>query len=110
MLYEEFVKEYNDYTVGVQDIIKRCGEKRYSFYRKKALLKGDIKQRPFNLRFGKTLDSYKYYHYDKSRGKYRVRRVINGKYISYGFYDTEKDAQEVVRKLKECDWDKNILK
>ncbi len=105
-MYDEFVELYNNYDISVIDIKKRIGAKAYTRYRKKALDNGDIKQRPFNLRFN---EHYKYYHYDKSMEKFRVRRVIDGKFISYGFYEDENVARKVVEKLKSVNWDKSRI-
>lgn len=106
LMYDEFVEMYNNYDVSVKEIKRKVGGNAYSRYRKKAIKNGDIKQRPFNLRFK---ENYKFYHYDKDMEKFRVRRVINGKYISYGFYDDEETAQKVVARLKEVNWDKKKL-
>lgn len=50
---------------------------------------------------------YKFYHFDKQRGLFRVRRVIKGNYISYGFFKTEEEAKNVVELCKKYDWDKD---
>ena len=100
--YDEFVRLYNDYSLDVLEIKKQIGNNIYSKLRKEALEKGDIKPRPFNLRRNVK---YKYYHYDKDRKQYRVRKVKNGKYMSFGFYDTEEEAKEKVEQLLAVDWD-----
>ena len=105
-MYDDFVRMYNDYSISVRDIKKEIGGNRYMRYRREAMRKGDIKQRPSNLRFG---ENYKYYHFDKHMQMFRVRRVINGKYISYGFYENEDEARDVVDKLKSVGWDKSKL-
>ena len=51
----------------------------------------------------------KYYHYDKIWKRYRVMRRINGKRVSYGTYATEKEAEKVVQKLTEANWDRTKL-
>ena len=50
---------------------------------------------------------YKYYTYNK--GKYRVRKKINGKIKQYGSFDNEEDAKEFVEYCKKMDWDKNKI-
>ena len=49
--YECFCKYYNDYTISTDAIIRVLGTRKYKNYRKKALSNGDIKQRPYGLRF-----------------------------------------------------------
>jgi hypothetical protein len=109
MTYEEFVKLYNEQKISVAEIKKRLGQAKYTRYRKKAIQKGDIKQRPFNLRFRDSLFEPKFYHFDKQQQKYRVHKVIKGKYHSYGFYETEKEAQQIVEKLKKHNWNKEVI-
>lgn len=104
--YDEFVRLYNDYSLDVLEIKRQIGNNIYSKLRKEALENGDIKPRPFNLRRNIR---YKYYHYDKNRGQYRVRKVKNGKYMSFGFYDTEEEAKKKVEQLLAVDWDINKL-
>ncbi|WP_405316217.1 hypothetical protein [Methanobrevibacter sp.] len=48
-------------------------------------------------------------YYDKIWGRYRIQKVINGRKISYGTYDTLEEAILVRDKLMECDWDKKQL-
>lgn len=110
MSYEYFIELYNGRSVPVDEIKKELGRANYERYRKIALKRGDISQRPFNLRFNGDDDKVKYYHFDKKRKKYRVRRVIKGKYNDYGFYESENEAKKVVKILKSNDWDESILK
>lgn len=110
MSYEEFVELYNDRNISTDDIKKVIGRKNYIRYREKALKDNDIKQRPSNLRFGRQLDCYKYYHYDKSRGAYRVHKVKNGKYISYGFFNTEEEAKQRVEFCKKHNWNEEEIR
>lgn len=48
-------------------------------------------------------------YYDKIWGRYRIQKVINGRKISYGTYDTLEEAILVRDKLMECDWNKKQL-
>ena len=50
---------------------------------------------------------YKYYTINK--GKYYVRKTINGKIKQYGSFDNEDDAIKFVESLKKVDWNKNKL-
>ena len=51
----------------------------------------------------------KYYHYDKIWKRYRVKKSINGKRVSFGTYATEEEAQAIVEELKKHDWDREKL-
>ena len=44
-----------------------------------------------------------------NKGKYCVRKTINGKQKYYGSFDNEEDAIKFVESLKKVDWDKNKL-
>lgn len=48
-------------------------------------------------------------YYDKIWGRYRIQKVINGRKISYGTYDTLEEAIAVRNLLILCDWDKTQL-
>ena len=50
-----------------------------------------------------------YYYYDKVMDRYRIKKKIDGKYISYGTYSNEKEAELVVDELIRVDWDKKEL-
>jgi len=52
--------------------------------------------------FGKNIDK-------TSTGKFKVRKVINGKQYYFGTYDSFDEAVAVRDKLIESDWDKNII-
>ena len=110
MSYEEFCKLYNAKEISTEDIKKIVGRRNYANYRKQALKNNDIRQRPSNLRFGVQFNKYKYYHFDKDMGMYRVHKVKNGEYTSYGFFKTEEEAKEMVEKCKKLNWDKNKIK
>lgn len=105
--YDNFVKLYNDLNYSVFEIKKIIGNNAYERCRKEALENGDIQPRLHSQ--SKKNNNYKYYHYDKDMNKYRVRKVKNGKYMSFGFYDTEEEAKQVVEKLKKVDWDKDKI-
>lgn len=106
--YEDFVKLYNDYSIKTEEIKKIVGGSRYLRFHKEAMANNDIQKRPVDLRFdGKKV---KHYHYDKQRKKFRVRKVINGKYVCFGYYETEEEAQKMVEELKKVNWDKSKLR
>ncbi len=61
------------------------------------------------MRFGKIKLRCDYYH-KNYKGNYQIRKYVEGKWISYGTVSTEKQAIEVVKYLKENNWDKDSLK
>ena len=101
MSYEDFVRDYNDYSLSASSIRKRLGNAKYTRYYKKGIQSGDINRRPSGLKFN---TNYIYYHFDKNMGKFRVHKVIKGKYYNYGYYDTEEEAKEKVKECKENNW------
>lgn len=56
-----------------------------------------------------TRSNPKYYNYDKVWGRYRIVKTINRKRVSFGTYETEKEAQKVVSELIKKNWDKKEL-
>ena len=104
--YEEFVKLYNDYSIRTEEIKNIVGGSRYLRFHKEAMANNDIQKRPVDLRFDKKV---KHYHYDKARKKFRVRKVINGESVCFGYYETEDEAKHMVEKLKKVKWDKSKL-
>ena len=99
--YDTFVELYNNKKVSVEYIKRKVGTHIYKKFRAEALENGDIIPRPSGVKINQD---FKYYHFDKQRGKYRVRRVINGKFLSFGFYDTENEAKQRVEELKKNNW------
>lgn len=71
-------------------------------YRKELIREGIIKKRTFK--------EAKFYYYRKDIGKYIVMKVVDGRKRFFGRYDSEKDAQKIVKELKKCNWDRNQLK
>ena len=47
--------------------------------------------------------------YGKTRDKYRVYRLVNGKQENFGIVETEEDAKIVVQALRECNYDMDSL-
>ena len=43
-------------------------------------------------------------YYQTKNGKWRVQKVIDGKYHHFGTFDTEEEAQAKVKELKENGW------
>ena len=99
--YDKFVEMYNNRKISTEYIKRKLGVAFYNKYRGEALREGDIEPRPLSLKIN---NNFKYYHYDKVKKKYRVRKVKNGKYMSFGFYDTEEEAKQRVEELKKINW------
>lgn len=53
--------------------------------------------------------NYKNYTYDKSNENYIVYKTINGKYTTFGRYDSENEAIAIVDLLKNVDWNLDQL-
>lgn len=51
----------------------------------------------------------KYYRYDEHAKKWRIYKTVDGKYTNFGYYDTEEEAQAMVKYLKENNWDRSLL-
>ena len=49
----------------------------------------------------------KYYYC--SKGRFIVHKKIDGKFVNFGTYADEETAKAVVDKMKEFDWDKDML-
>ena len=48
-------------------------------------------------------------YYTLSNGKYQISKKIGDKQVSFGAYDTEAEAKEMVQELKKVNWDINQL-
>lgn len=105
--YDYFVELYNNPNLSVLDIKREVGTNAYTKLKREALKNNDITLRPTVFNINENL--YKFYHFDKQRGKYRVHKVKKGVYMSFGFYETEEEAKIVVEELKKVGWDKSKL-
>lgn len=61
----------------------------------------------YNVEVLENEASKKYYYY--TGGRYQVYKQIDGKLKSFGCYDTEDEAAEIVEILKLNNWDENVL-
>lgn len=86
MTYNELAKKYDRNPITVRKMIKSYG----------LPLRG-------NMRVPKN------YSYNKSYNLYVVTHRIGDKSHYYGRYTTEEIAKQVVKRLRECDWDKSKL-
>lgn len=107
---EEFKKLYNDSTLPVRLIPEKLGitTGEYRRLRKTLLEKGEIKLR--------RKPNKKPYSYHRTPKNYSYNRAGHGTYtiiknhVYYGTVKKEDDAVEVVRRLRECNWDKSKFK
>lgn len=97
--YDEWCKGYNKGEL-IKNLNQRLGigHKKYREYRTRALKEKKIKDR-------RKSKKPKYY-YKTLSGKYAVnkRHPITKKMIYYGTVNTEKEAKELVKKLKKNGW------
>lgn len=63
----------------------------------------------YGLPLAKSIKIPKNYSYNKSYNLYVVTHMIGDKSHYYGRYTTEEIAKQVVKRLRECDWDKSKL-
>ena len=104
--YEDYYKRYEEWCKGynkgetIKNLNKRLelGSKKYRQYRTRALKENKIRDRKMNKK--------PKYYYKTLSGKYAVnkRHPITKKMIYYGTVNTEKEAKELVRKLKKNGW------
>ena len=64
----------------------------------------DVDSLPFLYREKLLSKKPKYYTRDKKSGKYTVQKVIDGKNLRFGIFDTEDEAKDRVDYLKSVDW------
>ena len=110
--YEEFIELYNDKSVSVLEIRRMLDWSGNIFNqaRDKAVSENRIRLRSNGGHKNKVkpLKSVpKYYSQHIITGKYSVRKMINGRTVYFGSYDSEDTVKEVVKRLKQVDWDIN---
>ena len=64
----------------------------------------DVDSLPFLYREKLLSKKPKYYTRDKKSGKYTVQKVIDGKNLRFGIFDTEDEAKDRVDYLKSVGW------
>ena len=62
----------------------------------------------YNIEMFESESTKKYYYCN--HGKYYVSKYLNGTIESFGYYDTEDEAKDVVELLKLNNWDRTVLK
>lgn len=109
--YVEFVNLYNSGKVSVNNIMKRLGltERDYKKMRKLAIERGHLDANAHSS--SNSYDNIKTnkHYYASSSGGYRVSKIINGRTIDFGTYESREDAKYIARRLEECKWDKSKL-
>ena len=109
-LIPEFTRLYNNKNIRVNTIKKRIniGKNTYFKLLRECREKGLITPR---RRPNKKPDTYKtkpkYYHHAVTKGieYYRVVKRINGENTYFAQFKKARQAELMVEKLKECDWD-----
>ena len=109
--YEDFIFLYNNTSMKVKDICKKFdwNSKDYLKARNHALSKGEIiSRKSFLVNKKKVKKSNRwspdYYSRDRNTGKFRVIKKLNNECLYFGTYSDEDAAREVVKRLKQCDW------
>ena len=107
---EKFIEYYNNPDMTVKEITKRLGITPHEFtlLRKKCNEEGKIKLRPA-YRKKKQKHKPKYYSINYRQGKTDYYQVYR-KGVYYCSCHTVREAELIVEKLKECDWDKSQIK
>lgn len=107
---EDFIRLYNNRRIRTRDIPRKLGitQSNYCSLRKELLSEGKIIDR--SKKHKKTVRRKpKHYIYEVRRGK-RTYFAIKKNEVYLGCYKHREDAEEVVNRLKECDWDISQLK
>lgn len=98
--YQDFLELYNNTKTPTKEIhtILDISQNQYRNYRKRAIEENQLQNR--RQTHGK-------YYYKNGNG-YEVKKYNGRKQIHYGYYHTIEQAQHVVKRLKEENW--NIKK
>ena len=101
-VYDEIKVDYVDNQLPVEEI-----QQKYDISQKEwkhVLNKFREDNIPLRGRFFIKNKSAKYYSFSKPHGKYKVCKWINGKHNSFGYFDSEEEAQRMVEYLKSRGW------
>ena len=114
--YEEFIELYNANELRVTEIRDKLqlSQNKYRRYREHAFKENRLEfdKRNPNIRKQRGRRPMKKLHpkyYYKEGKQYYVRKRVNGEFVYYGAYASQGIAEEVVKKLKECNWNKKEL-
>lgn len=109
--YEEFIRLYNDNRIPVRRIKEKLGlrETKYNQYRNRAIEENKLELR-YNVYVSKKggYTPAKYYH-ETNCGTFHVQKWMGNRSVSFGTYRSERIAKEIVKKLKEVNWNKDEL-
>ena len=105
--YEDFKRDYMACELSMKEIDAKYGLSTGQSYR---LRKQVVDETGFKRGVrGRPMKEAKHYTYDKSLGKWRVGKRVNGEMVYYGYYPSENTAKMIVAELKKVNWDKNSL-
>lgn len=108
---EEFIILYNDPTIPVNSIPELLGISHNNMAR---LRKECQEEGRINLRYNKSKKRWEKKNKPRYYQVYRrgeiIKWQIKRKGVYYGMVYNVKQAQEFVKKLKECNWNKNLAK
>ncbi len=100
---------HKDPETGLWVIQRTFNNKTYIFgeyrtFRKAREEKNRIEKNGWLETLGERYEGLPKNYFLAYNGKYEVYKNINGKRIRFGYYDTEKEAQERVRELRQKHW------
>ena len=105
---DEIIQDYTNLELPVTKIREKYGLSQGKWER---ILK-EMREKDVPIRdkhYNRYLKLGKYYYYNKKLGLYHIIRVFKGKHYSFGYFKTEKEAQERVEELHENGWDGLLL-
>lgn len=112
-IYEYVKQDYLDPKVRVSDILKKynISNKNYQRIRKEIIEETGVTRKPMDYDFDEHWrHETRFISQVKTTKKFKVVKVMNGKYHHFGVYDDLKTALEVRDILEEANWDKEVYK
>ena len=103
---QDVIKDYLNHDIPVREIKEKYGISDGSWV---TLLK-HWKKDGIPIRSGRNRDNPRYYIFDKRYGRWSVVRTIHSRTHNFGRYDTEEEAQNRVKELKENNWNGLLTK
>lgn len=109
---DEFIILYNDPSIAVKDIPNLLDISHANMQRLRKICKeeGKIRLRPNRNKTAWEKKHFKPRWYGASRRGEKIYWQIKKKGVYYGYVHTVVQAKEMVRRLKECNWDKSKAK
>ena len=104
--YESFKKDYMNQFVHKSEILKKYGLKhnRYLKYGRRVYEETGFKRKS-GVPYPKDMTNIR----RAGHGKYSIYKVVNGKKLFYGTYDTVEEARKVRNFLIEHNWSSNAI-